>query len=122
MPNKRSSEKPVELTDISGKKLKIPPCLLWSFNKSKVCPQKMYRAIIEQVLERGSIWDIAEIIRFYGLAKVQEVALNIKVLNPKRVNLLSLVWDIPIEQFTAWNTRDWEKIYGGFLGKRNSLR
>ena len=81
----------------------------------------MYKTIIEQVLERGCIKDIAEIIRFYGLNKVQDVALHIKVLNPKRVNLLALLWDIPVEQFKAWNTRDWEKIYGGFLGKRNSL-
>ena len=100
--------------------LVIPSYLLWSFDKSKVCPIRMYKTIIEQVLERGSIKDIAEIIRFYGLDKVQNVALQIKVLNPKRVNLLSLLWDIPIEQFRAWNTRDWEKIYGGFLDKRNS--
>ena len=81
----------------------------------------MYKTIIEQFLERGSIKDIAEIIRFYGLEKVQGVALQIRVLNPKRVNLLSLFWDIPVEQFKAWNTRDWEKIYGGFLSKRNNL-
>jgi len=103
------------------KKLVIPPWLLWSYNKDKVCPQRMYKTIIEQVLERGTIKDIAEIIRFYGLDKVQNTALQIKVLNPKRVNLLSLVWGIPIEKFKAWNTRDWEKVYGGFLGKRNSL-
>ena len=105
----------------SGKRLIIPPHLLWSFNKNKVCPIRMSKTIIEQVLERGSIKDIAEITRFYSLEKVQKAALEIKVLNPKRVNLLSLLWDIPIEQFKAWNTRDWEKIYGGFLGKRNSF-
>ena len=99
----------------------IPSHLLWSFDKSKVCPIRMYKTIIEQVLERGSIKDIAEIIRFYGLDKVQETALQVKVLNPKRVNLLSLLWDIPVEKFNAWNTRDWEKIYGGFLDKRNSF-
>ena len=105
----------------TGKKLVLPPYLLWSFNKDKACPQRMYKTIIEQVMERGSIKDIAEIIRFYGLDKVQKVALQIKVLNPKRVNLMSLLWDIPIEKFKAWNTRDWEKVYGGFLSKRNSL-
>ena len=103
------------------KQLKIPPYLLWSFDKNKICPIRMYKTIIEQVLERGSIKDIAEIISFYGLDKVQDVALHIKVLNPKRVNLMSLIWNIPVDQFKAWNTRDWEKIYGGFLGKRNSL-
>ena len=103
------------------KELHIPPHLLWSFNKKKVCPIRMYKTIIEQVLDRGSIKDIAEIIRYYGLDKVQDLALKIRVLNPRRVNLLSLIWEIPVEQFTAWNTRDWEKIYGGFLDKRNSL-
>ena len=107
------------MTD-TGKQLVIPPHLLWSFGKNKVCPIRMYKTIIEQVIERGSIKDIAEIIRFYGLDKVQDVTLKLKVLNPKRANLLSLIWDIPIEQFKAWNTRDWEKIYGGFLDKRNS--
>ena len=107
--------------DNSGKKLVIPAHLLWSFDKNKICPVRMYKAIIEQVIERGSIENIAEIIRFYGLDKVQDVALKVRVLNPRRVNLLSLIWDIPIEQFNAWNTRDWEKIYGGFLEKRNSL-
>ena len=106
--------------DNSGKGPVIPSHLLWSFDKNKICPIRMYKTIIEQVMERGSIKDIAEIIRFYGLDKVQEVALRIKVLNPKRVNLMSLLWGIPVEQFRAWNTRDWEKIYGGFPGKRNS--
>ena len=106
---------------IKTDELKIPPHLLWSFDKKKIDPHRMYKTIIEQVLERGSIKDIAEIIRFYGLEKVQDVALKVRVLNPRRVNLLSLIWDIPIEQFNAWNTRDWEKIYGGFLDKRNSL-
>ena len=110
-----------ETMNDSGKQLTIPSFLLWSFNKNKVCPLRMYKTIVEQVLERGSIKDIAEIIRFYGLGKVQDVALQMRVLNPKRVNLLSLIWEIPIEKFKAWNTRDWEKIYGGFLGKRNSL-
>ena len=81
----------------------------------------MYKTIIEQVIERGSIKDIAEIIKFYGLTLVQEVTLQMTVLNPKRVNLMSLIWDIPVEQFKAWNTRYWEKVYGGFLGPRNSF-
>ena len=99
----------------------IPPYLLWSFDKNRVNPQRMYKTIIEQVLERGSIEDIANIIKFYGLEKVQDVTLQMLVLNPKRVNLMSLIWDIPVEKFKAWNTRAWEKVYGGFLGKRNSL-
>ena len=99
----------------------IPSPLLWSYDKNKVDPQRMYKTIIEQVIERGSIKDIAEIIKFYGLEKVQDLTLKMSVLNPKRVNLMSLIWDIPIEQFKAWNTRHWEKIYGGFLGKRNSF-
>ena len=65
--------------------------------------------------------DIKHIIKYYGLDLVQDVTLRMLVLNPKRVNLLSLLWDIPVEQFKAWNTRDWEKIYGGFLEKRNSF-
>jgi len=111
----------VSTQTIETEELVIPPHLLWSYNKNKICPIRMYKTIIEQVLERGSIKDIAEIIRFYGLDKVQDVALKVRVLNPRRVNLLSLIWDIPIERFNAWNTRDWEKIYGGFLDKRNSL-
>jgi len=100
----------------------IPSFLLWSYDKNKVCPDRMYKTIIEQVIERGSIKDIAEIIKYYGLEKVQNVTLKMSVLNPKRVNLMSLIWDIPIEQFNAWNTRHWEKIYGGFPGKRNSFQ
>ena len=99
----------------------IPSHLLWSYNKDKVDHDKMYKTIIEEVMERGSIKDIAEIIKYYGLEKVQNVTLKMPVLNPKRVNLMALLWDIPIGQFKAWNTRHWEMIYGGFLGKRNSV-
>ena len=102
-------------------RLLIPAHFLWSFDKGKVCPKRMYKTIIGEVLERGTIKDIAQIIKFYGLEKVQDVALRITVLNPKRINLLSLIWDIPVDQFKAWNTRHWEKIYGGFLGDRNSI-
>ena len=110
-----------EKTDKIAEQPVIPPHLLWSYNKDKVNPQKMYKTIIEQVVERGSIKDIKHIIRYYGLDLVQDVTLRMLVLNPKRVNLLSLLWDIPVEQFKAWNTRDWEKIYGGYLDNRNSF-
>ena len=105
----------------TNKDLVLPPHLLWSYDKKKVNPIRMSRTIIEQVLERGTIENIAAIIKFYGLEKVQEEAIKIRVLNPRRVNLLALIWDIPIEKFLAWNTRDWEKIYGGFFDKRNSV-
>jgi len=104
-----------------AKPLEIPSHLLWSFDIKKVDPQRMYKTIIEHVLERGTIEDIAEITKYYSLELVQDVTLKMKVLNPKRVNLMSLIWDIPVDQFKAWNTRDWEKIYGGFLGQRNSF-
>ena len=106
---------------ITKEQPKIPSSLLWSFDKNRVCPERMYKTIIEQVMERGTIKDIAQLIKFYGLEKVQDVTLKMSVLSPKRVNLMSLIWDIPVEQFKAWNTRHWEKIYGGFLGKRNSF-
>ena len=101
--------------------LEIPSYLLWSYDKKKVNPHKMYKTIIEQVMERGTLKDIGKIIKFYGIDLVKDVTLKMTVLNPKRVNLMSLIWDIPITQFKAWNTRHWEKIYGGFLDKRNSI-
>ena len=110
-----------QTTNKTAKQLIIPPFLLWSYNKKKIDPEKMYKTIIEQVIDRGSIKDIANVIMYYGINKVQEVTLQMPVLNPKRVNLMALLWDIPIEQFKAWNTRDWEKVYGGFFEKRNSI-
>ena len=111
-----------QTTNEMTSQLAIPSYLMWSYNKKKVNPQKMYKTIIAQVIERGSIKDMAELIKYYGLNKVQDITLKMPVLNPKRVNLLSLLWDIPIEQFKAWNTRNWEKVYGGFFDKRNSFQ
>ena len=67
--------------------------LLWDFDIEKFDYSKSERLVIERVIERGTQAEWREIIRFYGKAKIREVAQHSKQLDSKNRNFTFIYLD-----------------------------
>ena len=61
----------------------LRPHLLWEYDQSKFNYRRGATVVIERVIERGTIEEWREIVRFYGKEKVLEVAAGSKQLDKR---------------------------------------
>lgn len=86
--------------------------LFWDCDYSKVDFDKNSRYIIEKVVTRGQLDDWHEIRRYYGDDKIKEDVINIRSLPYRVMNFLSVIYNIPPENFRCYtnlqsNKRHW---------------
>jgi len=53
-----------------AKKPDLPKTLFWDFDFEKIDWRRSYKTVIERVLDKGSLVDWEEIIRFYGIENI----------------------------------------------------
>ncbi len=58
--------------------------------------------MIEKVVTRGQMNDFHEIQRYYGIDKIKDAVVNIRTMPYKVMNFLSVVYDIPFENFRCY--------------------
>jgi hypothetical protein len=76
--------------------------LFWDVNQQAIDYNKHARFVIERVVLFGKLVDWKELKAFYGLNKIKQEALQIKTLDLKSLNFLSLVLNEPRENFRCY--------------------
>lgn len=76
--------------------------IFWDIDKKSLDYNKHIRFVVERVLTLGNISDWREIKSFYGLKKIKEEAIQIRVLDKKTLNFLSLILNVPAEEFRCY--------------------
>jgi len=76
--------------------------IFWDIDKSKLDTTIHARFIIEQVVSYGDLKDWHTIKSFYGLKKIKEEAIQIRSLDKKTLNFLSLILDTPTNNFRCY--------------------
>lgn len=76
--------------------------LFWDTDYDKIDWDNKARYVIERVVAYGFVEDWRAIQRFYGMDRIREVALQARDLDPKTLSFLSLIFDIPKEQFRCY--------------------
>src|SRR5690606_27397479 len=59
--------------------------LFWDADIQKINWEKQYKAVIQRVVERGTEEDKDEIIRFYGVEKIEKALEGSKIRKPYRI-------------------------------------
>ncbi|MCL2804903.1 MAG: hypothetical protein FWD26_03085 [Treponema sp.] len=77
----------------------------WEQDSSKLDLDKSKRYIITKVLSFGSQDDHIELFNYYGWDIIKEEVIQIKYLNKKIMNFLSVLFEINIKSFKAYNNR-----------------
>lgn len=75
----------------------VNPTLLWEYDLQNFDYQDMKKLVIQRVIERGWPNDFYAILNLYGLDGVKEAIKEIKSLNRKDKNFVSVVFEIPLK-------------------------
>ena len=71
----------------------------WDVEINNLHPEKSKRLIIERVFSLGSVKEIKMIINYYGKDQVIHTLKNINYLDPKTLNFVAKLFNIPLKEF-----------------------
>ncbi len=61
--------------------------------------------IIGRVFEYGTLMDLKEVLRFYGMEKSKQAIISAKFLKKNAINTASLIFNIPRTSIPCFNTK-----------------
>jgi hypothetical protein len=76
--------------------------IFWDFNVNSIDYQKHSRLVIERVVVYGDLNDWYKLKDFYGLNRIKKEVVEIRSLDKKTLNFLSLILKIPILNFRCY--------------------
>ena len=86
--------------------------LFWDYNADMLDPNIDKRLILERVFARGTENDEKEIFNFYGKETIKNTILDIKYLDKKTLNYLSVIFGISKEKFKCYGKSLSENPFG----------
>jgi hypothetical protein len=76
--------------------------LFWDIDLSTLDMEKHAPYIVERVLDRGELSDWFLILRYYGLKRIGDIALNLRSLMPKALSFISVVTGTSQEKYRCY--------------------
>jgi len=81
---------------------KLSDYLFWDCNKNVLDPDIDKKLILERVFSRGTENDERTIFSYYGTNLIKTTVLDIKYFDKKTLNYLSIIFNIPKEEFRCY--------------------
>ncbi len=81
--------------------------LFWDIDINDLNLDKHVRFIIERVLTKGDLNDWFELKKTYSLNRIKQEVIQIRYLDKKTLNLLSLFFHIPKEDFRCYKIKQY---------------
>ena len=81
---------------------KLSKYLFWDYNIDTLNPNNDINLVLERVFTQGTESDEKEIFRYYNINEIKESVTNIKYFDRKTLNYLSVVFNIPKEEFKCY--------------------
>jgi hypothetical protein len=83
----------------------LHPQYFWDTDLNKLDSDRSRRLIIERVFSLGSFREIKIVINRYGNREVVSVLKNLKYIDPKTLNFISLFFKEPLDSFRCYKNR-----------------
>jgi hypothetical protein len=79
--------------------------LFWDVDAAAIDWDKNSTWVIARVLSRGNLPDFRELVRFYGLKRIETEMLQVRYLDKKTLSFVAALFNIPKEQFRCFKLR-----------------
>ena len=86
--------------------------LFWDYNTNMLDPNIDKKIILERVFTRGTENDEREVFNYYGKEAIKNAVLDIKYIDKKTLNYLSLIFGISKENFKCYKKSLSENPFG----------
>lgn len=77
----------------------------WDVEISTLHPEKSKRLIIERVFSLGTLNEIKKILNYYGEEQVITTLKNLNYLDPKTLNFVAKLFNIPLNEFKCYTRK-----------------
>jgi len=91
---------------------KLSEHLFWDCNIERLDPYIDKKLILERVFSRGTENDEREAFNYYGKNVIKNTVLDIKYFDKKTLNYLSIVLNVPKEEFRCYKRSLLESPFG----------
>jgi hypothetical protein len=91
---------------------KLSTHLFWDCNIDCLDPNIDKKLILERVFSRGTENDEREVFNYYGENVIKNTVLDIKYFDKKTLNYLSVVFNVPKEEFKCYKRSLSESPFG----------
>ncbi len=91
---------------------KLSKHLFWDCNIDRLDPNIDKKLILERVFSRGTENDEREVLNYYGRDTIKDTVLDIKYFDKKTLNYLSIVLNVPKENFRCYKRSLSENPFG----------
>ena len=78
--------------------------LFWDCNVAMLDPDVDRNLVLERVFSRGTENDERAAFKYYGKEQIRDTVVNIKSLDKKALNYLSIVFNIPKQEFRCYKS------------------
>lgn len=79
--------------------------LFWDVDSNDLDFNRSKKFIIQRVLDYGLIDDWQIIFKLYGISEIAKIAIMLKNLDKKSASFISLISNIPQEQFLCYTSK-----------------
>ena len=86
--------------------------LFWDYNASMLDPDADKILILERVFKRGTENDEKEVFSYYGKNIIKDAILDVKYIDKKTLNYLSIILGVPKENFKCYKKSLSENPFG----------
>ena len=86
--------------------------LFWDYNASMLDPNMDKAIILERVFTRGTENDEKEVFNYYGKSIIKDTILDLKYIDKKTLNYLSIILGVPKENFKCYKKSLLENPFG----------
>ena len=91
---------------------KLSSYLFWDYNVDTLDPMNDINLILERVFTQGTENDEKEIYKYYKINNIKNSIMNIKYFDRKTLNYLSIIFNIPKEEFNCYKRSLLETPFG----------
>ena len=86
----------------------------WDVDMDKIDYEKNARHVVEKVIERGKIEDFNNLLRFYGLKRVKELALQALWLSDVSISFCCTIFKVKPTDFKCYEKKQLNRAHWDF--------
>ncbi len=79
--------------------------LFWDTDFDKIDWDFNAQAVIDRVLQMGTLEEFKEILKYYGKQKIREIVKNLRYMDKRPMHFASVYFDIPLEEMRCYTIR-----------------